>query len=320
MDGDERGFSRIYVAGAAGMLGEAVLAACAEDHAVEASDLVPRTPWMSRVDVADEDLFGRAVEAFGPDLLVNLAAETDLEVCERDPDRAWASNAIGAVNGGRIAERLGIPYVYISTAGIFGGEQEWYSDDDTPDPLTVYATSKLHGERFVQEHVSRHFVLRPGWMMGGGPELDKKFVNKVYRQIRGGATTIHAVTDLLGSPTYTHDFARGLLRVARSGLYGTYNQVGSGTASRYDVAVAFVEDLGLSGEVTVLPVTSDHFAEDYFAHRPASEQLLNTRLGERGLDGMRHWREALAEYSEVFRRDLARHREPLAEARPASPA
>lgn len=302
------GYSRVYVAGAAGMLGEAVLAAFADDCELEASDLVPRTATMSRLDVADSELFAGAVEAFEPDLIVNLAAETDLELCERDPDRAWASNATGAVNGGRIAERLGVPYVYISTAGIFGGEQEWYSDDDAPDPLTVYARSKLHGERFVQEHVRRHFVLRPGWMMGGGPDLDKKFVNKVYRQIRDGGTTIRAVTDLLGSPTYTHDFARGLALVARSGQYGTYNQVCSGTASRYDVACALVDNLGLAGEIEVLPVTSDYFAEDYFAHRPASEQLVNARLRERGLDVMRDWREALEEYSEVFRRDLARHR------------
>lgn len=301
-------YSRIYVAGAAGMLGEAVLAACADDSEVEASDIAPRTDAMSTLDVADDELFAKAVNAFEPDLIINLAAETDLELCEREPDRAWASNAVGAENGGRIAERLGVPYVYISTAGIFGGEQEWYSDDDVPNPLTVYARSKLHGERFVQQHVRRHFILRPGWMMGGGPELDKKFVNKVYHQIRDGATTIRAVTDLLGSPTYTHDFARGLLMVARSGRYGTYNQVCGGTASRYDVALALVDNLGLADEVEVVPVTSEYFAETYFAHRPASEQLVNARLRERGLDVMRDWREALDEYSEVFRQDLLRHR------------
>ena len=157
----------------------------------------------------------------------------------------------------------------------------------------------------MQEEIRRHFVLRPGWMMGGGPDLDKKFVNKVYRQIRAGATTIHAVTDLLGSPTYTHDFARGLLRVAGSGLYGTYNLVCGGTASRYDVARAFVQNLGLEDQVTVVPVTSDYFAETYFANRPASEQLVNSRLKERGLDAMPHWRDALEDYSEIFRADLA---------------
>jgi dTDP-4-dehydrorhamnose reductase len=306
--GDVNGFSRIYVAGAGGMLGAAVVEACAQVAAVAPSDLEPRADWLDRVDVADADAFGRAVETFEPDLIINLAAFTDLEFCELNPERAWASNAIGAENGGRIANRLDVPYVFISTAGIFGGEKDVYDDHDAPDPLTVYARSKLHGEVFVQQHVRRHLVLRPGWMMGGGPDLDKKFINKIYAQIRDGATTIHAVTDRLGSPTYTRDFARGLLHVARSGRFGTYNQVCDGTASRYDVARAFVTCLGLEDEVEVVPVTSAFFAETYFADRPASEQLVNTRLREAGLDTMRHWRVALEEYSGVFRHDLAQHR------------
>lgn len=293
------------------MLGAAVVDVCAAGATVEASDLEPRAAWLARVDVADLDAFGLAVDEFRPDLLINLAAFTDLEFCELNPEAAWASNALGAENGGRIAQRHDIPYVYISTAGIFGGEKEWYDDDDEPDPLTVYARSKLHGERFVQQQIAKHFVLRPGWMMGGGPDLDKKFVNKIYRQIRDGATTIHAVTDLLGSPTYTHDFARGLLGVAASGSYGTYNMVCSGTASRYDVARAFIECLGLEDEVEVVPVTSDFFAKTYFANRPASEQLINSRLQERGLDQMRHWRDALADYSSDFKHHLERERAPL---------
>ncbi len=296
--------SRVYIAGAGGMLGAAVVDAWASEGTVTASDRDPRADWLQRVDVADVDAFRESVEACGPDLLVNLAAETDLEHCERHPDAAWASNAAGAVNGGLIAERLDIPYVYVSTAGIFGGEKDVYADGDVPDPLTVYARSKLHGERFVQERVPRHFVLRAGWMMGGGPALDKKFVNKVYAQIRGGATTIHAVTDLLGSPTYTHDFAAGMVRVVREAPYGTYHQVCHGTASRYDVALAFVELLGLADRVEVVPVTSDHFADVYFAQRPRSEQLVNDRLAGLGLDTMRHWREALADYTEEYRRHL----------------
>ena len=286
------------------MLGAAVVDAWTAEpgvEAVEASDLAPRADWLRRVDVADLDAFGSAVEAFGPDLLVNLAAETDLEECEREPERAWASNAVGAENAGRIAERLGIPHVYVSTAGVFGGEKEVYAEDDEPDPLTVYARSKRHGEVVVQEHVTRHFVVRAGWMMGGGPGLDKKFVEKVHAQIRGGATTIHAVTDLMGSPTYTRDFARGMVRIVREAPYGLYHQVCHGSASRFDVAVALVDVLGLADRVEVLPVTSEHFAEDYFAHRPPSEQLANERLAALGLDTMRHWRDALAEYSAEFR-------------------
>jgi dTDP-4-dehydrorhamnose reductase len=302
------GFTRIYVAGAGGMLGDAVVTACREVAEVRATDREQRASWLGVVDVADQAAFAADVEAFDPDLIVNLAAETDLEFCELNPDRAHASNTLGAIHGGQIATRLDVRYVYISTAGIFGGEKDVFDDGDEPNPLTVYARTKLAGEQYVTAEVPRHLVLRPGWMMGGGPDLDKKFVNKVYRQIIGGANRIHAVTDRLGSPTYTHDFARGLLTVAATDLSGTYNQVCHGDASRYDVAAELVELLGLGDEVEVVPVTSDHFATEYFAERPASEQLANTALAAVGLDTMRHWRDALADYAQVFRQDLDHRR------------
>lgn len=291
---------RIYVAGCGGMLGQAVHAACSAVAEVVASDLDPRADWLDQLDVSDLDRFRAAVETFRPDLVINLAAQTDLERCERQPGLARAANTEGAVNGAVVAARLGVPYVTISTAGIFDGRQDVYSDDDPAHPLTVYGATKLAGEEGVRTTLPEHFVLRAGWMMGGGPGLDKKFVNLLYRQLVAGSRTLHVVTDKLGSPTYTHDFARGLLEVARSGRYGTYNMVGEGPASRYDVAVELVRLLGLADEVDVVPTTSDYFAKDYFAERPRSEQLSNDRLRDRGLGPMRPWREALADYAEEF--------------------
>jgi dTDP-4-dehydrorhamnose reductase len=291
---------RVYIAGCGGMLGQAVHAVCSSVAEVSASDLAPRASWLSRLDVSDLDGFWSAVDAFRPDLVVNLAAQTDLERCEHHPDLARAANTEGAANGATVASRLGVPYVTISTAGIFDGRQEVYSDDDPAHPLTVYGATKLAGEEAARAITDEHFVLRAGWMMGGGPTLDKKFVNLLCRQLQAGSRTLHAVTDKLGSPTYTHDFARVLLQVVQSGQYGTYNMVGEGTASRYDVALELVRLLGLADEVEVVPVTSEFFAEDYFAARPPSEQLSNDRLRARGLGPMRPWRESLADYAAEF--------------------
>lgn len=296
---------RIYVAGCGGMLGQAVHAACTSVAEVAASDLAPRADWLEQLDVADLDRFWAAVDAFRPDLVINLAAQTDLELCERQPDLARAANTVGTANGATIAARLGVPYVCISTAGIFDGRQDVYSDDDPAHPMTVYGATKLAGEEAARATLAEHFVLRAGWMMGGGPALDKKFVNLLYRQLAAGARTLHAVTDKLGSPTYTHDFARGLLQVVGSGQYGTYNMVGEGPASRFDVAVELVRLLGLANVVEVVPTTSEFFADDYFADRPRSEQLSNDRLRARGLGPMRPWRDALAEYAEEYATDLS---------------
>ena len=283
------------------MLGDAVFKHFSGLGEVRASDLRPRGDWLSQVDVSNFKQFRDEVDEFQP-LLINLAAQTDLEFCEENPRKAWGDNALGAENGVLIANTLDIPYVFISTAGIFAGEKDYYVDYDEPGPLTVYGRSKLHGERFTERTARKFYVLRAGWMMGGGQELDKKFINKVYKQILAGATEIYAVTDKLGTPTYTKDFSRGMEVVCRSGLYGTYNQVCGGRTNRYEVAKEFVRLLGLERDIKVHPVESGYFAQEYYAPRPRSEQLINLKLEQRGLNIMRDWRLCLAEYAiEHFR-------------------
>jgi dTDP-4-dehydrorhamnose reductase len=261
--------------------------------------------WIEYADVRDYAAIRESIVTFRPQVILNLAAITDLEVCEREQENAWLTNGLGAENLGLIANELDATYIYVSTAGIFDGRLDVYTDFETPNPLGCYGRSKHYGERFVSEHVKKHYVPRAGWMMGGGPPKDKKFINKIYRQIRGGKTELFVVDDKVGTPTYTVDFAAGLHRLLESEMYGIYNHSGEGSCSRYDVACEFVKLLGLDGQVTVTKVDSSYFAKEYFAARPASEALVNTKLHARGLGAMRDWRLCLAEYSAVFIRDMA---------------
>lgn len=292
--------TRVYIAGCGGMLGAAVYAAFSRRCTVLATDIDLNETWLSQADVRDLGAMEKSVRAFRPDLLLNLAALTDLEQCERDPENAWLTNALGAENLALLAGKLGIPHVYISTAGIFDGAQEVYNDFDRPNPLSIYAKSKYHGECFVQRYLSQHFVFRAGWMMGGGEHKDKKFVNKIYQQIKAGCRELFVVDDKAGTPTYTVSFAENMIRVVESGHYGLYNQVCGGACNRYDVASEFVRLLGLEDVVKVTAVSSDHFRSEYFAPRPASEKLVNLKLEARKLNGMPHWKDALAEYSREF--------------------
>lgn len=295
---------RVYIAGCGGMLGEAIYRRFSRFTDVKATDIDLNEPWLEYADVRDLSQIQDSVRSFGPDAIINLAALTDLELCEKDPENAWLTNALGAENLGLTAEQLGVPCVYISTAGIFGGEKEYYTDFDTPQPGSIYAKAKYYGERYVLRNVRKHFVLRAGWMMGGGPKKDKKFINKLYRQIKAGKSVLHVVEDKSGTPTYTVDFAEGMVKILESNLYGLYNQVCGGSGTRRDVAEEFVKCLGLQGKVRVEPVGSDFFASEYFAHRPASERLVNLKLTARGLNVMRDWKTCLAEYTSLFSEDL----------------
>lgn len=301
---DNRNKERVLLIGAGGMLGEAMYAACKNEYEeVMATDIDVNESWLSYLDVRDIVELDKVFQTFRPTIVFNLAAHTDLEYCEDNSDEAWITNAIGAENVVILAEKYGAQVVYISTAGIFGGEKEYFTDFDTPDPLSYYAKSKYHGERFVETRAQKYFIFRAGWMMGGGIKKDKKFINKIYKQIKEGKTELCVVSDKLGTPTYTHDFAKNTIRVVRSGYYGLYNQVQKGSCSRFDVACEFVDLLGLSDKITVTEVPSDYFKSEYYAPRPYSEKLVNLKLESRGLNVMRDWHEALSDYAMAFKDD-----------------
>jgi dTDP-4-dehydrorhamnose reductase len=287
---------RIYIAGAGGMLGDAFHRVFGGAHALKCSDIDVNAPWLSHLDFRDFEAYRADVFAFRPDYLFHLGAHTSLEYCEENPDDAYATNTLAVEHAVHIANELQIPLLYISTAGIFDGAQETYDDWDRPNPLGHYARSKYMGERFVAENVRQHLICRAGWMMGGGPAKDKKFIQKLMRQLKDGARELFVVDDKLGTPTYTIDFARNVDLLIGTGLWGVYNMVCPGVTSRLEVARHLVQALGLHEEVTVTPVSSDYFAKEYFAARPASERLITRKLDLRGLNVMRDWRACLEEY------------------------
>ena len=288
--------SRIYLAGCGGMLGEAFYEVFGPGHTLKCTDKDVNADWLSFLDFRDFDAYRADVLDFRPDLLFHLGAHTSLEYCEDNPDDAYLTNTLAVENAVHIANELDIPLLYISTAGIFDGAQELYDDWDQPNPLGHYARSKYMGERFVAANGRRHLVCRAGWMMGGGPAKDKKFIQKLMKQLADGKTELFVVDDKLGTPTYTVDFARNVQLLLDRRLWGVYNLICDGVTSRLEVATYLVDALGLGDRVTITPVSSDHFAQEYFAARPASERLLPTKLKLRGLYVMRDWRTCLDDY------------------------
>jgi dTDP-4-dehydrorhamnose reductase len=290
------GRKKIYIAGGGGMLGDAFHRVFGANHELKCSDLDVNAPWLSQLDFRDFDAYRADVVAFRPDYLFHLGAHTSLEYCEEQPDDAYATNTLSVEHAVHIANELQIPLLYISTAGIFDGAQETYDDWDQPNPLGHYARSKYMGERFVAANVREHLVCRAGWMMGGGPAKDKKFIQKLMKQLKDGKRELHIVDDKLGTPTYTIDFARNVELLLGTRFWGIYNMVCQGVTSRLEVAQYLVGALGLADEVKITPVSSDYFAEEYFAARPPSERLITRKLDLRGLNIMRDWRTCLDEY------------------------
>jgi dTDP-4-dehydrorhamnose reductase len=294
---------KIYIAGCGGMLGEAFYKVFGKDYELKCTDIDVNDSWLSYLDFRDYSLYRESVKEFSPDYLFHLGAYTDLEYCEIHPDDTYSTNTLSVDNAVYIANEMNIPLLYISTAGIFDGSKDVYDDWDLPNPLGHYARSKYAGEISVSQNVTNHIICRAGWMMGGGPKKDKKFIQKIMLQIRGGKRELFVVDDKLGTPTYTHDFANNVKLLLEKELWGLYNMVCGGITGRYEVATELVNVLNLSNSIKVTPVTSDYWKKEYFAERPPSERLIDKKLDIRGVNIMRNWKVCLKEYIDCYYQD-----------------
>lgn len=275
---------RILMTGSGGMLGQAIQQVFTKHEFIN--------PKSFQLDVRNYEqviLFRN----LRPDIIFHLAAATDHIACEFMPSDAYMTNTIGTQNMVELARDLDIPIVYISTGGVFEGNKPFYVEDDMPCPINSYSRSKYYGEILVKFY-KKHFIIRSGWMMGGGPKDDKKFVNKIFKQIQEGARNIHAISDVFGSPTYAKDLAEGIREIIKMD-FGIYHCANSGIASRYDVAKVFVRCLGIDKLVKVIPRT---FTEFYSENKLACPYTKNEVIESSKIPPLRFWEEALKEYTE----------------------
>jgi dTDP-4-dehydrorhamnose reductase len=287
-------YKKVFIAGANGMLGTTLQNLTnTSEYLLTDKDTEGEVKYC---DIRDLKHTTQVINEYTPDIILNFAALVDLEYCEQEKDDCYLTNTIAAIHLFNLAKDLNIPYVFISTAGIFGNDKEFYTEEDTPYPLSAYGKSKYYTEQLLQnQSYEKYWIFRAGWMMGGGPDKDKKFVNKIMKQIKAGVKELNVVDDKLGVPTYTKDFAYSILRHLEENLpYGLYNMVSSGEASRYQTAVEINEFLNLG--VVVNKVDSSFFAEEYSAPRPYSEKLINKALNDLQRNYMRNWKVCLHEY------------------------
>src|SRR4030067_3212561 len=158
--------------------------------------------------------------------------------------------------------------------------------------MNVYGHSKLAGEQIISTLLQRYYIVRAGWMIGGG-RRDKKFVGKIARLILEGRNQLQVVNDKFGSPTYAKDLLLGIRDLIETGYFGVYHMVNKGCCSRYDVALSIVDVLRRT-DISIIPIASSYFPLP--ASRARSGALRNLKLELLGIDKMRPWQEALREY------------------------
>ncbi len=283
---------KALVTGANGMLGSALCPALSKNgYMVLETDINIANTEIAFLDVRDLNSLRIFVNKDKPDIIFHLAAETDVDRCEDESDHAYMTNTFGTENVVSISREYDIPMVYISTCGVFDGEKvEPYNEFDKPNPISIYTKSKFEGEKIVTNLLSRYFIFRAGWMIGGGRK-DKKFVAKIVEFIKT-KNILTVVNDKRGCPTFTKDFSECIIKIIKLGRYGLYHVTNQGSATRYDVACKIVEYLGRN-DVIVKPISSTSFPLP--AARPDSEVVDNYKLKLLGIK-MQPWEEALEDY------------------------
>jgi dTDP-4-dehydrorhamnose reductase len=248
----------------------------------------------SDVELADTAQVRDALRTHKPGLILNTAAYHRVDECEDFPERAFAVNAIAVRNLAVAAKEIGAALVHFSTDYVFDGRKRTpYQEVDPPGPLSVYATSKLAGEYFIRAVLPQHFVIRTCGLYGlaGSRSKAGNFVETMLRLAADGRE-IKVVGDQIVTPTSAKELARKVRQLVRTEVYGLYHITNNGECSWYQFALAIFEMAGLHPRLQ--ETTSVAFGAP--AVRPAYSVLDNANLRLLGLDDMRHWREALADY------------------------
>lgn len=283
---------KALVTGANGMLADALCPLMkGSGYSVVPTDIVTGDGIL-KLDIRNGEEVGDFIKNNNPDIVFHLGAETNVDKCELEPEHAYETNTKGTENIALACKELDIPIVYISTGAVFDGEKETgYIEEDKPNPISVYGKSKLDGEEVIKKLLSKYYIVRAGWMIGGYNK-DKKFVWKIIQLLKE-KKDISAVIDKKGTPTFTKDIAKGLIDIVSTGKYGTYHCVNKGICARFEIAEKIAEYMGVK-DVKIKQVTSEAFPLP--APRGKSEALLNENLSKLNLNKMRSWQDALKEY------------------------
>jgi dTDP-4-dehydrorhamnose reductase len=274
---------RIIITGATGQVGQTI-------HKVLAGRglNILDTP---RFDVADPAVVQQLAE-LRPELIIHSAAMTNVDGCARDPDTAFKVNAFGAQNVAHACLRCNAEMVYISTNEVFDGRADQpYHEEDRPNPVNPYASSKRTGEQMAARYLKTGlYIVRTAWIFSPGGH---NFPAKIIAAADAGKS-LRVVADEVGNPTYAPDLAQAIAQLIETGIYGIYHFTNAGYCSRYDFAK---EILRLSGRehIPIEPITLAEYPRPSTV--PPFTPLANTKGAELGIT-LRPWQEALAAYFE----------------------
>ena len=247
------------------------------------------------IDICDYDNSYKLIKGADPDIIINTAAFHNVDLCEDEVIQAFKVNVAGVKNIAGICRDMDIPLMNFSTDYVFDGNKEMpYTERDCPGPSSIYAVSRLGGERVIQYMLEKYYLIRLSGLYGHAGCAGKENVNFVETMLglSGKKKQIKVVDDQVLTPTFTVDVAERLFELIGTGRYGLYHMTNTGSCSWYEFTCEIFRLAGI--DIEVLPVSSIEFGAK--AARPGYSVLDNAELKRAGLSDLRDWKEALGEY------------------------
>ncbi len=255
---------------------------------------------IEEIDIQKEEDTVFKIEKLRPNIMVHIAAYTDVDGCELNEEKAFAVNAEGTKHVALTASRCQAKMVYLSTDYVFdGNKREPYLESDSPHPLNVYGRSKWKGEQYVQELVKDPLIVRTQWLFG---RYGKNFVTSILRQA-GEKSVLSIVNDQIGSPTYTVDLAKAISALIQFDASGIFHVANSDLCTWCTFGQAILKLSGMD-KGRVIPISSKEIGRP--AIRPSYSVLNCQKLKKKTGLTLRPWSEALKEYLSTYRPSMGR--------------
>ncbi len=285
---------KILITGGRGQLGHDVSQVLGQEHKVVSCS-------SQELDISSQAAVDAAIAALHPDILINCAAYTAVDSCEKEKELAWKVNAGGPENLARGMEARGGRLIHISTDYVFDGNKpitERYTEEDQVGPLSEYGSSKLAGEEAVTEISSDHLILRTAWLYGW---QGKNFLKTMLRlALANPFRELRVVNDQYGSLTWTATLARQIQAVLTSDLQGIAHATAEGASTWFQGACYFLDAMEVPHNL--VPCSTSEYPTP--AHRPTNSILENRRLKQAGVSVFTSWQHDIDAFVHQYKEEL----------------
>ena len=268
---------KILVTGASGLLGQELCPML---------DSIGAQYWATNskiFDITNAKMVNEIMDKVSLDFIIHLAAFTNVDQAEVNQEEAYRINHLGTKNMARIAKKLDVPIIYISSASVFDGEKLTpYKTTDATNPINVYGKSKLMGEEEIRKITKKHYIIRTSSLYGKGGSnyVDAMLTYSMFN------SSISVVDDQILCPTWTRDLSREIVNILSGGKeYGTYHICSSGRTSWSEFTKKIFDIKRRS--VFVQPILKSDFPRP--ARRPKFSVLDNGNI-------LPSWEESLEKY------------------------